>query len=180
MQQVEQVGPAATGSGFTFNAVTESFEIARSGPAVDPPTVGLAEQRVEYIVGDGASAEVPTPEVDGFRILIHAQAYTPDQQQVLSVWNTAEPGGQLSYALRELRDKGYLDGGDDDRSVRVLALAGALLLAVGALEAAALSHPGLGEFLDEADRLIGALLCGEPIPPAELLGGPGDLGQPNA
>lgn len=167
MQQVEQI------AGFDFNVNTDVLTVARSGPAVDPPTVDVPpvpEQPVEYVVDaagppPGLPVDAPPAEFPG--ILVHAQAYTSSQQQVLSMWNSAEAGGALAYALHELSAKGYFDGGDDDRSARALALGGAVLLAVGALEAAVLSHPGLG--LDGVDMLIGALLDREPIPPAELL-----------
>lgn len=178
--QVDQVGTL-------YGGVEQgSFVAARSEPSteliqlvqppVDAPTaeqptvppVQLVEYVVDAVDGPSPAVEEPVDPADDPGILIHSQAYTSKgQTKVLSMWNSAEPGGPLAYALQELRAKGYLDGGVGGREQLALDLAGALLIAVAALESAKLSNPDLK--LDGVEDLIRALLAGEPIPPVELL-----------
>lgn len=175
--QVDQVGTLYGGveqGSFVAARSEPSTELIQlvqppvDAPTAEQPTVQLVEYVVDAAAVPAPAVEEPVNPADDLGILIHSQAYTSKgQTKVLSMWNSAEPGGPLAYALQELRAKGYLDGGVGGREQLALDLAGALLIAVAALESAKLSNPNLK--LDGVEDLIRALLAGEPIPPVELL-----------
>jgi hypothetical protein len=116
-------------------------------------------------VGPADDAPVGSDPAPPPGVLIYAQGYTPTQERVMSSWNTGEAGGLLHSALQELRAAGWLRPAAEGVPAGVLeqqhAMAAALLIAVSALESAALQT---SLSLDGADQLLGALLDGEPIP----------------
>lgn len=172
MQQVVE-GPLAE-----FVDESGGLTVARAEPATVPAVVDVATTELPLVQVDNPDDLVPallagdvpaarTPRAARTGLLVHAQAYKGDQTRVLSMWNSADPAGVLAYALDELGDRGYLDAGESREAKAAVTLAGALLVAVAALEAAQVEEPGLG--LARMGVLLRELLDRGTVPAAATL-----------
>ena len=149
----------------------ETVEIPKVIPMVEVRDQASVDGVGPAAAAPAGDAAVLSPVETGPQksILIYVQAFTPDEQhRVLSMWNTGDPEGLLGFAVAELRRGGWFSSGgvpegSDPTICRRLALASALLVAVAAFEAAAISD---GVPLEEVDQLLQGLLARREIPVA--------------